>query len=1419
MAADGVPLTCFVSRHILDLAADETKIAAIESALASQKPFAEVWWTAVLLIDISGYSKLTARLAVYGKISSELITNAVRSYMSKIIHQVVQHNGDVVKFLGDALLVAFRSSERHRSVESAIQCAISIMTLYPVEPVDLTLIRENQRFLNVDDLGDLATVDATLISENNMSGALINPSTRPELEESRVNILAKKETHDTAKKMASTLMKKETRGLIKNETPILTKKDSRKADGGTYRLMLHMAIVVGDVEHIILGMPQSRMDYAMYGPCIRELDALLGGARSGEIAVQSDAWRFFVESHKGNLPFARVFENGFLIRVGDPSQHSPTESILPERALVEALPNATDISVLSTKGYQFLSKFINKSILNTFGGVDSLISIKAVESQYRHLSIIFVKLPSTFDGMTAQAAVSSFVKFLDAAGGVFQQYSVDDKGQTMLACVGLPPYTHENVSEQALKCTLDYLKTPSGKLCVGAVTTGTILFTRIGSKVRSEASLLGNIVNIAARFLGLATTEHPLVCDEATATAATAFRTELLGRFALKGSVEEQEVWFVNGEVETGVEILAKYLEDLGEDPNLYPLLSHFFRSTEYADNAVTKDISGDSRNEAVVRIACKIVQNRCAKEKLVLIFDDVQWADYLSLEILSRLRLFNPQLLLCLFSRPIPEQKRRELEELASLPDTHHIGLNGLADQDISSMILGLFASEGAALVDSKLFEFIRSTSSKNPLALQLALDILISKDCLECINGVVKLSDASFGIEKVLSDVVGAGIMMQFDKLSSEFQTLLHHASIYGQYFDIVDVKELSDMDRDVDSLIQLILNEDRSSFLVHDHGSTDTSFYFRHISISTIIYESLSFSRREQLHRRAAEILERNFTKHNREVLLPQVYHHYSLTTSSAEKRIQYSEELGKCYVDNMFTKEAFAVFQNLCRFIEGLDAVPPPFSDTIRQARWYNNLAKAALDSSFLEVTLTSCLKALSLLNFNCPSPQEYRPANFGKALREQFSLFRRTKSGKILPKECRGNPTEIARRKEAELALGILFLFVAHSDDIDVTYKIFIATMAVNAGISISAAEPEVWAIRALVMSWAFLVSLFSVSKIYFRAAKDAWERSDRDNVGLAVECMGMILFATYGDCKELRTTVEEFREVFQRKRDRHGLQVIRLAYWMMEYKLLMSDVESSYEEHIQNADTFNYHTAIQSLALILNCALVMDRHDILDPALNQMDRTRKKCVLVVDLGLPPFRIEKAYGSVPMMYEAITISTNIWLAIRAGNPDEAFTQFQRLGTTASAMAIYNTYLFPTITAFMSIFHFLLLLRRSPDNRKTEAAKFLAILREFRVPFKRIARFTDTSHAIVFLEGAAALLNDRRWRAKRLFRELLKGKAIERMKVGTPYLVGFVYIGLWIAEGDTKALQLGCQSFAEAKAVLFLNWITAMSGGAA
>ncbi len=70
----------------------------------------EYFDAAVAFVDISGFTKLSEKLAVeYGDNGAEMLNKFISGYFERLIAVIVEWGGDIIKFAGDAMLVAWRN--------------------------------------------------------------------------------------------------------------------------------------------------------------------------------------------------------------------------------------------------------------------------------------------------------------------------------------------------------------------------------------------------------------------------------------------------------------------------------------------------------------------------------------------------------------------------------------------------------------------------------------------------------------------------------------------------------------------------------------------------------------------------------------------------------------------------------------------------------------------------------------------------------------------------------------------------------------------------------------------------------------------------------------------------------------------------------------------------------------------------------------------------------------------------------------------------------------------------------------------------------------------------------------------------------------------------------------------------------------
>ena len=95
-------------------------------------------------------------------------------------------------------------------------------------------------------------------------------------------------------------------------------------------------------------------------------------------------------------------------------------------------------------------------------------------------------------------------KVLAESAGFIRQFLVDDKGCVLIACWGVPTASHPDNARRAV-CAAAMISRQllrlGMKTSIG-ITTGNVFCGSVGSYVRREYAVIGDVVNLAARLMG-----------------------------------------------------------------------------------------------------------------------------------------------------------------------------------------------------------------------------------------------------------------------------------------------------------------------------------------------------------------------------------------------------------------------------------------------------------------------------------------------------------------------------------------------------------------------------------------------------------------------------------------------------------------------------------------------------------------------------------------------------------------------------------------------------------------------------------------------------------------------------------------------------------------------------------------------------
>ncbi|KAJ3192725.1 hypothetical protein HK101_006067, partial [Irineochytrium annulatum] len=388
------------------------------------------------------------------------------------------------------------------------------------------------------------------------------------------------------------------------------------------------------------------------------------------------------------------------------------------------------------------------------------------------------------------------------------------------------------------------------------------------------------------------------------------------------------------------------FLTRAGVDITLAPLLGMVSAGFAVEDTKATKVMDAQAKVNHVKSMVAKIVAAFVKDFGAVFIFDDAQWYDSHTLDVLMVLARYCPKIFLQIMSRPLKLSENRALERAALLPETCHLVLLGFSAREATELIISKLSklTVRVAGVDPAISAAIYAKTSGSPLFLHMIIDVLFVKvgsDIILNSDGILTIRDESVQVDAILTDL-SAAILFQFDRLDATFQRVLKVA-----YFDM-----------DVAECLELIKDSDVYNFLVCE-PSTLTSTqdsrkpapdgaecFFRHISIMNAIYESLAFEERLAANSSVGTMIESLLDVDNRAALLPSLEYHFS-RSGDVDKIVTYKEELGLSLMAKFQCIEGVRILESLVEYVtaanpKDIDKLVIPVTK-LRKALWFTRLS--------------------------------------------------------------------------------------------------------------------------------------------------------------------------------------------------------------------------------------------------------------------------------------------------------------------------------------------------------------------------------------------------------------------------------------------------------------------------------------------
>ncbi len=251
----------------------------------------------------------------------------------------------------------------------------------------------------------------------------------------------------------------------------------------------------------------------------------------------------------------------------------------------------------------------------------------------------------------------------------------------------------------------------------------------------------------------------------------------------------------------------------------------------------------GTDVSAAVAEQLLALIAEQCAVRPVVLVVDDLQWADQATVALWGRLARSVRQLPLLLIGTMRPVPQRDDLLALRrALGETARIQLAGLADAAVAELVADL--AGGAP--DDKLLQLAEGAAG-NPLYVTELIAALARSSSLA-------ITDA--GAAELLSDQapgsLSAAIADRLGFVSGKVRDVLRAAALLGVDFAVPDLATV--LGRSVADLLPAV-DEARAVGVLTDSGK---ALSFRHPMIREALYEEMPAAVRAAWHRDAGRAL---------------------------------------------------------------------------------------------------------------------------------------------------------------------------------------------------------------------------------------------------------------------------------------------------------------------------------------------------------------------------------------------------------------------------------------------------------------------------------------------------------------------------------------------------------------------------------
>ena len=299
------------------------------------------------------------------------------------------------------------------------------------------------------------------------------------------------------------------------------------------------------------------------------------------------------------------------------------------------------------------------------------------------------------------------------------------------------------------------------------------------------------------------------------------------------------------------------------------PVLSYVLGVEE----AMHPDVEPEQLRRQIALAARALIERRLDKEPLLILVEDLHWADTASVDLLRQVvdQLASRPLLVLLSHRP---ETRPPLVTRAA---QSVIRLTPLSRDQTRELVAGLFAAPVGGRLE-QLQDFVATRAGGNPFFVEEVVRSLVDKGVLSRQGDRWTCAESSEALD-VPATLQGL-MLSRVDRLPADARRLLQEAAVLGPVFEEALLRTVATTPAAFDKALDPLVESDliQVAGQLHERGR----YRFTHALVHEVVYQNLLLARRTELHERVGRALERAAGPHPERLSdLEALGHHWSLS----------------------------------------------------------------------------------------------------------------------------------------------------------------------------------------------------------------------------------------------------------------------------------------------------------------------------------------------------------------------------------------------------------------------------------------------------------------------------------------------------------------------------------------------------------